>query len=330
MSRPGIGGRKSTVENVTRVDQHSPTGNYKQGELVERNGAMFKANSDIDGRVTPVPFVTGSGVDQWTPINPIPDHIGGNQSDSGATIADADRFVHNDGGTMKQTSFTRVWAWITGKITGAASTILTSNLTAGKVVVSSTGGKISTSSVDASELQVIDGSRSAETASFDDNDKIILNDNGSMKQVRLLNLKQYLLPNLIQTFNQSLASSFGAGAAYTLISDGTTQLRAYKTGAAGDTGWQIQIWRSITGSTVRIGYDLSSGTASTTATMSTGSSSFSIYNINGSTGNIINMNLSWQSDNDKEGVFVTLSVKRHKVSGSYVPIVSGWGMVTGR
>lgn len=74
------------------------------------------------------------------------DNVRGGVTDSGVTIDDADRFVHNDGGTMRQTSFTRVWSWIQGKLTGAVSTVLTSNLTASRNVITDSSGKLAVAS----------------------------------------------------------------------------------------------------------------------------------------------------------------------------------------
>lgn len=74
------------------------------------------------------------------------DNVRGGVTDSGVTIDDADRFVHNDGGTMRQTSFTRIWAWVQGKLTGAISTVLTSNLTASRNVITDSSGKLAVAS----------------------------------------------------------------------------------------------------------------------------------------------------------------------------------------
>ena len=83
-------------------------------------------------------------------------NIRGAVTSSTVDIADADRFVHNDSGSMKQTSFTRVWAWIQGKASGAVSSVLTSNLAANRVLISDANGKIAaTSTMSTAELQSI-------------------------------------------------------------------------------------------------------------------------------------------------------------------------------
>lgn len=99
--------------------------------------------SDSLGRLQPSPVTTSE-------LNT----IDGGSVDSGVTIADADRFVHNDNGSMKQTSFTRVWAWIVGKASGAVSTILTSNLTGNKILISSASGKVAASTLSIGAISV--------------------------------------------------------------------------------------------------------------------------------------------------------------------------------
>lgn len=87
--------------------------------------------SDVNGKVWPS-NVTSTEISE----------ISGSVTNSGATIADADRFVHNDDGVMKQTAFSNLWSWITGKVTGAASSILTSNLSTNRALVSDNDGKV--------------------------------------------------------------------------------------------------------------------------------------------------------------------------------------------
>ncbi len=71
------------------------------------------------------------------------DNIRGGKVISGATtITDGDGFVMNDGGTMLQVAASRLWAYISGKLTGAISNVLTSNLSANVVVRTDGNGKI--------------------------------------------------------------------------------------------------------------------------------------------------------------------------------------------
>lgn len=74
---------------------------------------------------------------------------------STATITDSDRFVHNDGGVMKQSTFTAIWNWFLSKAVGAVSTILTSNLAASRVLVSSVTGKVTASDITVDELNTL-------------------------------------------------------------------------------------------------------------------------------------------------------------------------------
>lgn len=95
----------------------------------------------------------GGGTIQPSPITTAElGTLDGGTSDSGVSIADADRFIHNDAGTMRQTSFTRVWSWILGKMNGGVSTVITSNLTGNKVLISDGSGKIATSTMSAASI----------------------------------------------------------------------------------------------------------------------------------------------------------------------------------
>jgi hypothetical protein len=65
-----------------------------------------------------------------------------NLSASNVTLADTDRFIVNDAGQMKQTAVTGIWNYVKGKITGAISGLLTSNLSINAALVSDSNGKI--------------------------------------------------------------------------------------------------------------------------------------------------------------------------------------------
>lgn len=45
---------------------HSTSGTYEDGEVVQRNGLIYKANAAIDGSGTPIPFVGGTTGQTWT------------------------------------------------------------------------------------------------------------------------------------------------------------------------------------------------------------------------------------------------------------------------
>ena len=85
-----------------------------------------------------------------------------NLTDGGSTIgttelADGDGFLHNDGGTMKQTNVTKISDYVLADINGGASTIKTTNLTASRALVSNGSGKVAVSAVTSTELGYLDG-----------------------------------------------------------------------------------------------------------------------------------------------------------------------------
>ncbi len=69
----GIKARIADLEqggtSVTKFRTHSPSGKYEDGEVVQKNKALYEANSAIDGSSTSVPFVVGAGANSWTPID---------------------------------------------------------------------------------------------------------------------------------------------------------------------------------------------------------------------------------------------------------------------
>lgn len=144
--------------DAIKFRDHSPSGVYKDGEVIDVDSRLYKAVGDIDGSVTPVPFSPVS----WLEVSAsqLPDYILGIEADSGQVIADADRFVHNDSSIMRQTSFTRIWAWIVAKASGAVSTILTSDLSTGKALASNAQGKIIASAISDTELSYLDNASS--------------------------------------------------------------------------------------------------------------------------------------------------------------------------
>ena len=159
-------------------------------------------------------------------------NIRGAVSDSGVTIADTDRVVHNDGGTMKQTSFSRIWAWIVTKAAGAVSTILTSNLTTNRVLISNTSGKIGVanaltagramtvdanglptiSNVTTTELNKLDGGLTPENVQVDNDDGFLINIDGNLKQVRGDKVKEYVSSGVPRVTHAGRVNSNGSKA----------------------------------------------------------------------------------------------------------------------
>ena len=85
----------------------------------------------------------------------------GGTSRGTTALADADGFIHNDGGTMKQTRVSKMSDYVLGKITGAISDIKTTNLTANRALASDANGKVATLDITVDELNYLDGVTSA-------------------------------------------------------------------------------------------------------------------------------------------------------------------------
>lgn len=69
----GIKARLDDLEqggtSTTKFRTHSPSGVYEDGEVVQRNGSLYKANSAIDGSVTAVPFTIGTTGATWSAVS---------------------------------------------------------------------------------------------------------------------------------------------------------------------------------------------------------------------------------------------------------------------
>lgn len=69
----GIKARLDDLEQggttTTKFRTHSESGVYEDGEVVQSSGCLYKANSAIDGSVTPVPFVVGTSGPTWLPVS---------------------------------------------------------------------------------------------------------------------------------------------------------------------------------------------------------------------------------------------------------------------
>ena len=76
--------------------------------------------------------------------------------------SDSDLFVAGNNGTatMRKMSFTNIVSGIIGKLTGAVSSILTSNLTASRALISNSSGKVAASGVSSTELGYLSGASS--------------------------------------------------------------------------------------------------------------------------------------------------------------------------
>lgn len=69
----GIKARLDDLEqggvNTTKFRTHTPSGSYEDGEIVLVGRSQYRANNAMDGSATPIPFVAGSGENQWQPVS---------------------------------------------------------------------------------------------------------------------------------------------------------------------------------------------------------------------------------------------------------------------
>ncbi|MDP6168996.1 MAG: hypothetical protein QF780_03225, partial [Candidatus Marinimicrobia bacterium] len=151
--------------------------------------------------------------------------IDGGTSATGTTVADADRVVLNDNGTMVQVAVTDIDTYIstTSKTltnkTLTSPTINTPTIT-GNTTFSDGSYNFNVASHDgtnglslagtvvtatAAELNKIDGGTSATSTTVADADRVVFNDNGTMVQVAVTDLAAYYdgkitaMPNLVTT-----------------------------------------------------------------------------------------------------------------------------------
>ena len=217
-------------------------------------------NVDISGTLT----IGGAGISEaeleildgatvtTTEIN----ILDGDTSASATTVADADRVVFNDAGTMKQVAVTDLAAYFDDEITAMPNLVTTAATTVGALnsgsitsgfgtidtgssTITTTGlitggsldiddvlingttightddtdlitvadgiatvaGEISVTTLDiggtnvaatAAELNIMDGGTSATSTTLADADRVVTNDNGTMVQVALSDVKTYL------------------------------------------------------------------------------------------------------------------------------------------
>ena len=137
--------------------------------------------SDADGKVSASPITYAELT-----------NISGATTAGTSAVSDNDGFLHNDDGTIKQTKLSKIWDWVKGKINGAASTIVTSNLTVNRALISNSSGKVAVSNVTSAELSKIDGNTTGEDIAITDADRFVMNDQGTMRQVNASSVKNYL------------------------------------------------------------------------------------------------------------------------------------------
>jgi len=163
--------------------------------------------------------------------------VDGGTSATSTTVADADRVVLNDNGTMVQVAVTDLAAYFDDEITampnltsvGTLTTLTVDNVIINGSTIGHTGdtdlitvasgiatvaGEVSMTTLDiggtnvtstAAELNIMDGGTSATSTTVADADRVVLNDNGTMVQVAVTDLAAYFddeitaMPNLVTT-----------------------------------------------------------------------------------------------------------------------------------
>ena len=179
--------------------------------------------------------------------------LDGDTSATSTTVAGPDRLILNDGGTMKQISATDLQTFInsgtaspnlvsTGALNSGSITSGFGSIDIGSDSISTSGlltygvlndGSTSLTATIA-ELNIMDGDTSASSTTIVDADRVVVNDNGTMKQVAVTDLSAYFddeitaMGNLVETGALdagSITSGFGTidigSSAFTTTGTGT-------------------------------------------------------------------------------------------------------------
>jgi hypothetical protein len=153
--------------------------------------------------------------------------VDGGTSATSTTVADADRVVLNDNGTMVQVAVTDLAAYFDDEITampnltsvGTLTTLTVDNVIINGTTIGHTddtdlitladgiatvAGEVSLTTLDiggtnvtstAAELNIVDGGTSATSTTLVDADRFVVNDNGTMVQVAASDLTTYINAN---------------------------------------------------------------------------------------------------------------------------------------
>ena len=168
----------------------------------------------------------------------------GGTSASSTTVADADRVVFNDDGTMKQVAVTDLAAYFDDEITampnltsvGTLTTLTVDNVIINGTTIGHTSdtdlitladgiatvaGEVSVTTLDiggtnvtstAAELNIVDGGTSATSTTLADADRVVVNDNGTMVQVALTDFETYFESALDTLSNVTTVGTLNSGA----------------------------------------------------------------------------------------------------------------------
>jgi len=189
------------------------------------------------GDLTPLTAMSGNKImvtdSNGLPVAGLPtkvetDKLSGTTTvDTSVVLADTDGVLVNDAGDMKQASFSRVFEYIKTKLTGAISSVLTTNATASRVIVSDVSGKISSASVTSTELSVIDGDTTNAGVTLEDADRVVINDGGTMRQNALSTLWTYISSKITGAASTVLTSNLTASSNVITDSNGKLAVASY-------------------------------------------------------------------------------------------------------
>ena len=198
--------------------------------------------------------------------------VDGGTSATSTTVADADRVVLNDNGTMVQVAVTDLAAYFDDEITampnltsvGTLTTLTVDNVIVNGTTIGHTddtdlitlangvatvAGEISVTTLDiggtnvtstATELNILDGDTSATSTTVADADRVVLNDGGTMKQVAVTDLAAYFDDEITAMSNLVTTGALNSGSissGFGNIDIGSSNLTATGTISLGATSF---------------------------------------------------------------------------------------------
>jgi hypothetical protein len=279
----GTGGAARTITmgnatGSTTVNIHAGSGNVNiTGNLLPTTDILYDIGSPTH-RIKDIYvenyIAAGGGITGDTVIGGTLAVTGALNANGGITC-DTDKFTVADatgdtviGGTLA----------VTGALNAAnvyADNIDTTALKIGSTTITST----------ATELNILDGDTSAISTTIVDADQIILNDNGTMKQVPVTNLDTYIKSTLsITTLTDCLAGGasiwIGSDPIASLVNSGFSVVQNYNTGVG------IQALDAITDGNSNVGVGYNALTATTVGLDNVGIGSSALFSMVGGQKNI--------------------------------------------
>jgi len=197
--------------------------------------------------------------------------IDGDTSATSTTVADADRVLLNDNGTMVQVAVTDLAAYFDDEITampnltsvGTLTTLTVDNVIINGTTIGHTddtdlitiadgiatvAGEISVTTLDiggtnvaatAAELNIVDGNTSATSTTLVDADRVVVNDNGTMVQVAMTDVKTYIGGGT--SWQAVKTSNFTASAGQGVFANTTSSAFTVTLPASPDLGDEVSI-----------------------------------------------------------------------------------------